>query len=433
MSHFRLRGVRAGYSATMEILLAGAGVLALCAAVLPNLLHERALSMPLILLVGGLIFGLLPFGYPYGEGVLDPRSHVGAVEVITELGVLVSLVGAGLKSDRLIGWRSWSSTWRLLAITLPLSIGAVALLGWWALALSPAAALLLGAVLAPTDPVLASDVQVPAPHTEDGRGSDNEIRFTLTSEAGLNDGLAMPFVLLAVVLAGTVSTSPVPWLLTEVIVPLAIAVVVGLVCGRLLSWLMFRVRHERLRLGEYSDGLVVLAIAFLPFALCEWLGGIGFVAVFATAATIRASERSHDYHGVLHEFGDQLERLFVALALLGLGFILGDGLLADLQVAEVLVAVAAVVVVRPLFGGLALFRGGITRPAATAIAFFGIRGIGSLYYLSYALGHGDFPMADSLWRVTALTIAVSVLVHGLLSGPVMRKLENRGMQNFETG
>ncbi len=424
-----MREAPAGYPARMEILLAGAGVLALCAAVLPNLLHERALSMPLVLLVGGLIFGLLPFGYPYGQGVLDPRSHVGAVEVITELGVLVSLVGAGLKSDRLIGWRSWNSTWRLLAITLPLSVGAVALLGWWALALSPAAALLLGAVLSPTDPVLASDVQVPAPHTDDGRGADNEIRFTLTSEAGLNDGLAMPFVLVALVLAGTASTSPVPWLLTEVVVPLAVAVLVGLACGRLLSWLMFRVRHERLRLGEYSDGLVVLAIAFLPFALCEWLGGIGFVAVFTTAATIRASERSHEYHGVLHEFGDQLERLFVALALLGLGVALGDGLLADLRLVEILVAVVAVVVVRPLFGGLALLGGATTRPAATAIAFFGIRGIGSLYYLSYALGHGDFPMADSLWRVTALTIAVSVLVHGLLSGPVMRKLEKRGMQH----
>lgn len=418
----------------MEILLAGAGVLALCAAVLPNLLHERALSMPLVLLVGGLVFGLLPFGHPYGQGVLDPRSHVGAVEVITELGVLVSLVGAGLKSDRPFGWRSWNSTWRLLAITLPLSVCAVALLGWWALALSPAAALLLGAVLSPTDPVLASDVQVPAPHSDDGRGSDNEIRFTLTSEAGLNDGLAMPFVLLALVLAGTASTSPVPWLLTEVVVPLAVAVLVGFVCGRLLSWLMFRVRHERLRLGEYSDGLVVLAIAFLPFALCEALGGIGFVAVFTAAATIRASERSHEYHEVLHEFGDQLERLFVALALLGLGVALGDGLLDGLRLVEVLVAVAAVGVVRPLFGGLALLGGGATtRPAAAAIAFFGIRGIGSLYYLAYALGHGDFPMADSLWRVTALTIAVSVLVHGLLSGPVMRKLENRGMQNFEKG
>ncbi|WP_410661642.1 cation:proton antiporter [Amycolatopsis sp. lyj-112] len=415
----------------MEVLLAGAGVLALCAAVLPNLLHERALSMPLVLLAGGVLFGLLPLGPPYGGGVLDPRPHGDVVEVIAELGVLVSLVGAGLKSDRLLGWRSWNSTWRLLVITLPLSICAVAFLGWWALALSPAAALLLGAALAPTDPVLAGDVQVPAPHNEDGRGADNEIRFTLTTEAGLNDGLAMPFVLVALALAGTATTSAVPWLLTEVAGPLVIAVIVGLVCGWLLSWLMFRVRHERLRLGEYSDGLVVLAIAFLPYALCQWLGGIGFVAVFTAAATIRASERSHEYHGVLHEFGDQLERLFVALALLVLGVALGDGLLADLRLVEVLVAVAAVVVVRPLFGALALLGGTTTRPSARAIAFFGIRGIGSLYYLAYALNHGDFPMADSLWRTTALTIAVSVLVHGLLSGPVMRRLEKREVRQLE--
>ncbi len=413
----------------MEVLLAGIGVLALCAAILPNVLHERALSMPLVLLIGGLVFGLLPLPYPYGEGVLDPRPRADVVEVITELGVLVSLVGAGLKSDRLFGWRSWNSTWRLLIITLPLSILAVAFLGWWALALSPAAALLLGAALAPTDPVLAADVQVPAPHNRDGRGADNEIRFTLTTEAGLNDGLSMPFVLLALAMVGTATTSAVPWLLTEVAVPLVIAVLVGLACGRALGWLMFRVRSDRLRLGEFSDGLVVLAIAFLPYALCQWLGGIGFVAVFTAAATIRASERSHDYHGVLHEFGDQLERLFVALALLGLGVALGDGLLAGVRLVEVVVAVAAVLVIRPLFGAFALIGGSGTRPAAKAIAFFGIRGIGSLYYLAYALNHGDFPMADSLWRTTALTIAVSVVVHGLLSGPVMRRLERRGMQH----
>lgn len=413
----------------MEVLLAAAGVLALCAAVLPNLLHERALSMPLVLLVGGVLFGLLPLPSPYGGGVLDPRAHVGTVEVIAELGVLVSLVGAGLKSDRLLGWRSWNSTWRLLVITLPLSICAVALLGWWALALTPAAALLLGAALSPTDPVLASDVQVPEPHADGGRGADNEIRFTLTTEAGLNDGLAMPFVLAAVALAAAVPPSWPGWLLTEVLGPLAIAVLVGLACGWLLSWLMFRVRHERLRLGEYSDGLVVLAIAFLPYSLCQWLGGIGFVAVFTAAATIRASERSHEYHGVLHEFGDQLERLFVALALLGLGVMLGDGLLAGVQLVEVVVAVAAVLVVRPLFGGLAMLGAVTGKPAGLAIAFFGIRGIGSLYYLAYALGHASFPMADTLWRTTALTIAVSVLVHGILSGPVMRRLEARGMQH----
>lgn len=412
----------------MVVLLGIAGVLALIAAVLPRVLSDRPLSMPLVLLIVGAVLGLLPLPGPYGEGVLDPRAQVGGVEVFAELGLLVALAGAGLKADRVVGWRSWSSTWRLLAITLPLSVAAVAVLGWWVMGLAPAAALLLGAVLAPTDPVLASDVQVPAPHAGDDQGRENEIRFTLTTEAGLNDGLAMPFVVAAVALAQPGGAGPVGWGLTEVLVPLALGLVVGLVCGRLLGWLMFRIRHERVRLGEYSDGLVVLAIAFLPFAVSELVGGLGFLAVFVTAVVVRASERSHGYHAVLHEFGEQLERLFVAVALVGLGIALADGLLGGLRWSELVVAAAVVLVVRPLLGGLALIGAPTTRPAMAAVAFFGVRGIGTLFYVAFALSQAFFPDQDALWRTAAVAVALSVLVHGMSSGPVMSWLEQRGAQ-----
>ena len=403
-------------SALVVITLGIAGVLALFAAVLPRVLRDRPLSMPAVLLAVGVVLGVLPWSTD-----LDPREHTGAVEMFAEIGLLVALAGAGLKTDRPLGWRSWSSTWRLLAITMPLSVAAVAGLGAGILGLDAASALLLGAVLAPTDPVLASDVQVPAPHTEQERGPDNEVRFTLTTEAGLNDGLAMPFVLGALALA-TPTGSPLGWGLTEVLVPLVLGLAIGWACGRLLGWLMFRVGHERVRLGEYSDGLVVLVIAFLPFALSELVGGYGFLAVFVTAAVVRASERSHGYHAVLHEFGEQLERLFVTVALVALGVALGGGLLAGLQVGEVVVAALAVLVVRPLFGGLALVGAPTTGPATAAVAFFGVRGVGTFFYLAFAASLAT----DSLWRTAALAVALSVLVHGVSSGPAMSWLERRG-------
>ncbi|WP_153037089.1 cation:proton antiporter [Amycolatopsis sp. YIM 10] len=403
-----------------------AGLLALAAALLPKLTSDRPLSMPLVLLVLGVVVGLLPLPAPYGQVWANPVPHLGALEVILEFGLIIALVGAGLNSDRVLGWRSWNSTWRLLLLAMPLFIGVVFLLGWWLLALPVAAALALAAALSPTDPVLASEVGVPEPHAESELAAGNEVRFTLTTEAGLNDGLAMPFVMLAVLLAGGL---PGPGKLSvELLLPLPVGVAVGVVLGLLLGRLMFRANSDQVRLSEYSDGMVVLAMAFLPFAAAELLHGNGFLAVFATAVTVRARERSHGYHAVLHEFGDQLERLFVAVALLGLGVAIGDGLLAGLRPLEIVLAVVAVFVVRPLTGLLSLLGAPPGRRGAVAISFFGVRGIGTLFYVTYALGHGDFPVPDVIWRVAALAVALSVLVHGITSEPAMRRLEHLGAQ-----
>src|SRR3954451_5466959 len=158
----------------------------------------------MVLVVVGLLLALtpLPDGMP-----LDPQANRATIEHVTELAVLVALMGVGLALDRPLqlrrraSWARWSTTWRLLGIAMPLSIAGVALLGW-AAGLPVAAAVLLGAVLAPTDPVLASDVQVAGPQIGDLEVDESdELRFTLTSEAGLNDGLAFPFVYAAILLA----------------------------------------------------------------------------------------------------------------------------------------------------------------------------------------------------------------------------------------
>lgn len=410
----------------MLTLLGIAGVLALLAAVLPRVLSARPLSMPLVMLLAGLLIGVLPLPFPATGAALDPAAHADTVTTFTEIGLVVALAGAGLKTDRSLGLRSWGSTWRLLAITMPLSIAAVAVLGWWALGLAPPAALLLGAAIAPTDPVLASDVQVPAPHPSEGFGSENEVRFTLTTEAGLNDASAMPFAVAALALAMPHDPIDWGWGLTELLLPIILGIVIGYVCGKILGWLMFRVPHDRVRLSEHSDGLVVLAIAFLPFAVAEAVDGFGFLAVFVAALAVRTSERGHSYHKVLHEFGEQLERLFVVVALLGLGIALGSGLLAGLHPIEVGIAAATVLLVRPLLGWLALIGGSTQRPAMGAVAFFGVRGIGSLFYLAYGVSHADFADSEVLWRTVTLAVAMSVLIHGLTSGPVMSRLEQIG-------
>ncbi|MDT8913054.1 cation:proton antiporter [Amycolatopsis sp. PS_44_ISF1] len=411
---------------TLTVLFGIAGLLALAAAVLPKLVAERPFSTPLVMLVAGTGLGLLPLPAPFGNGWADPVAHLSGVESFAQLGILVSLAGAGLAVDRPFGFRRWSSAWRLLGLTMPVMIAVVAVLGWWWLALTPAVAILLGAVLAPTDPVLAGEVGVPSADVGRELARDNEIRSTLTIEAGLNDGLTMPFVLLALALAGQRPELDPRWVLVDLVLPVGIGVLAGLGAGRLLGWAMFRTSSSRFRLADYTDGLMLLALAFLPYALSELLHGNGFVAVFVSAVAVRTEERSHDYHEVLHSFGRQLERLFVAIALLGLGLALGDGLLRGFSPVELLLAAVVVLVVRPVLGWLALLGSAAGRHASGAIAFFGVRGIGTIFYLAYALERFPVPGQDVLWRVGALAVALSVVVHGILAEPVMRRIEDLG-------
>src|SRR5215203_3727454 len=298
--------------------------------------------------------GMLVFALPLGLPAPDPVAHPAVTEHLTEFGVIVALMGAGLKLDRRVGLRRWSSTWRLLAITMPLSIAAVALLGWWFAGLVPAAAVLVAAALAPTDPVLASDVQVGEP--TDDEDSEDEVRFALTSEAGLNDGLAFPVVYLAIALAGTGSLAARlgHWFALDVLVKVGVGLAAGLVIGWLLGRLFFRAKSETLRLANHAEGFIVLAATFLTYGLTELAGGYGFLAVFVCACSLRASERDHGYHQVLHDFAEQVERLFTVGLLLLLGGAVVNGLLAPLTWGGALVGLALLFVIRPLAGWLAL-------------------------------------------------------------------------------
>jgi NhaP-type Na+/H+ or K+/H+ antiporter len=400
-----------------------AGLATLAAALLPRVLRRLPVSAPMVFLAAGIaVFTLIP-SLPDP----DPGVHGGVALHLTEVCVIVSLMGAGLAVNRPMGWRTWSSTWRLLAIAMPLSMVAVGALGWSVLGLGAASAVLLAAALAPTDPVLATEVQVSEPVSEPD-AVDDEARFALTSEAGFNDGLAFPFTYAAIAIS-LAGTSPGAWLLewarVDVLWRLGAGTLVGLGVGWLFGKLFFAAVPQRLQLTEKSEGFVALAATFIAYGAAEFAQGYGFVAVFLCACTIRAQEREHGYHGVLHSFVEQIERVLTVAVIILLGGAVSRGLLADIGWPEVAVALAFLLVIRPLAGWIALTPGK-TGPAERAvIAFFGVRGVGSLFYVAYALEHGDFPGGGRLWAMVALVVIGSIVIHGVAATPAMAALDAR--------
>ena len=403
------------------LFLLGLGVVVLLIAWLPMALSRLPLSLAILcVLIGVAVFhgGVLPFRS-------DPLRFSTLTERLSEIVVIVSLMGAGLKIDRKIGWRRWGSSWRLIAITMPLSIVAVTLMGLHGLGLGLASALLLGGALAPTDPVLASDVQTGPPRS----GEDGEARFALTSEAGLNDGFAFPFVHLAVGLA-LASTGAgggqglgllTHWLGVDVLWRVAAGAGVGWLVGKALGWATFKA--PKVRLSGAADGLVALGATLVAYGVAEAAHGYGFLAVFVAALALRETERDHAFHEVMHDFAEQVERLLMMLVLVLLGGAVAGGLLDGLTWKEIAFGLALVFVIRPLAGWIGLIGAPHSMRERAVVAFFGIRGIGSFYYLAYGLNHGDFQHWDRLWAITGFIVLCSILVHGVTATPLMARID----------
>ena len=433
---------------TAELVYLVVGVALLLAVLTPTALEGYAVSAPLVLLLVGMAAGLLPAA---DRVIGSPLDHLTFIEHLTEFTMIVALMGVGLALDRplmwrsLVTWRRWGAAWRLLALAMPLTIAGVALLGWSVIGLAPASALLLGAVMAPTDPVLASDVQVEGP-TAAAKPKDvehideeDEVRFALTSEAGLNDGMAFPFVYAAIFLVtmGAFTEWGPRWAVWELAGKPVLGALIGTAVGWLLAKLAFRAPYRTLRLAETGEPLLALAAVLLSYGAAELAQTYGFLAVFACAMTLRAAERGHDYHVHMHQSIERLERLLTLTVLLLLGAALTDRLASALTWQGALVGVALVFGVRPLSGLIAfsLARGRpwlgeqlLTRPQELAVSWFGIRGVGSLYYLAYATRRADFQHVQQLWATVAFTIALSVLVHGVTATPLRKRLETARSQ-----
>ena len=406
-----------------KITLTLIGLILLGAAWTPHLLKRNPVTFPMLYVALGMAVYALPLPLPPA----DPLRFPIIAERLTELAVLIALVGAGLRIDTPFGWRRWGLTWRLLGITMPLTILGGLLLGQHLLGYGIAAAMLLGAVLAPTDPVLASDVQVHGP----GEGGEDPVRFGLTSEAGLNDGLAFPFVWLAVAMAiafnGGESVDWGRWLAFDMAWRVLGGVAVGWAVGYGLMHLIFRSERDA-TLSRSSDGLVALAITLFVYGVAELCQTYGFLAVFVAAVVVRQHERDHEYHATLNLFAEQCERLLVAVLLVLLGGAVMGGILSALTFNEVAFALVFVLVVRPVAGWVGTIGAGLGTRERMMISLFGVRGVGSLYYLAFASNHADFARIEAVWSMVVLVVLLSILLHGISGKRAMHLLDRQRLR-----
>jgi NhaP-type Na+/H+ or K+/H+ antiporter len=176
---------------------------------------------------------------------------------------------------------------------------------------------------------------------------------------------------------------------------------------------------------EARDGFVALGIVFLSYGATEVIHGYGFLAVFIAGIALRQIERRHEYHERLHDFAEQTERLLMTMILVMFGGAIAGGLLESLTCATTLSVVLFLLIVRPVAGLVSLWGSPGLPEERAAIAFFGIRGIGSFYYLAYALNHAGFESPDLLWATVSLCVVGSILLHGIASTPAMRFLDRR--------
>lgn len=377
--------------------------------------REPAASALLIAL-GWAAYAFVP-GMP---AAIDPIAYPLVWERVSELCVIVGLFGVGLRIDRLRGRALWRPTLRLLVIAMPVTIAAMAWLGVVVGGMTLAGALLLGAVLAPTDPVLAGDVQVGPPL----EGGEHPVRFALTTEAGLNDGLAFPFVYLALAIAASGVTGAVlgEWLWRDMLYRIVVGAAGGVAVGWLLGQVLFcwpRKNH----LAKTESGVIALAGVLAAYGLTELAEGYGFVAAFLAGVTLRRAESTHEFHVRLHDFLLNIEHSLTALLLVALGAAL-PVLLASLDWTGVAIALALILLVRPLVAFAAL-HGALKARPRLVVAFYGVRGVGSIYYLAYAGSHVDLVNKEQLWAIVAITIVISTVVHGFTAGLAVERATGR--------
>lgn len=401
------------YIVTITVL----GLAALGMAWMPALTRLIKISYSILYVAAGFLiyqFSDIPLPDP------DPLAENSITLRLSEMVVIVSLMGTGLKIDEPFSFRSWRIPLRLVSITMIASILITSLLGYAWLGFPIATALLLGASLAPTDPVLASDVQVGPPLEE----TKSQARFSLSAEGGLNDGMAFPFTWLAIALASQAFSFPMllEWALDDLLLKIVIGTAAGFLLGKGLAYAVFSL-PAKAKLSEPNDGFVAISATLLVYGITELIHGYGFIAVFVCAITIRNYEIGHDYHRKLHSFTDQVERVLVAIVLILFGGSLARGILGDLHITTILFVITLIFIVRPVCTYLSLFRYKLPANEKALICFFGIKGVGSIFYISFAIAQAKFTGIKELWSVASLVILLSILVHGLSASKIFEKVE----------
>ncbi len=418
------------------------GVLLILMVLSGTLLKRLPLSTAMLYLAAGFALG------PAGWAVLTPHplDHAGLLERVAEVAVRISLFSVGLKLGLPLSNRHWLLPLRLAFVSMTLTVALIAAVGVLGLGLPLGAAILLGAILAPTDPVLASDVQV------ESSGDRDRLRFSLTGEGGLNDGAAFPFVMLGLGLLGLhdLGAGGWRWLAVDVVWAtvggLLIGGALGALIGRLVVYL--RTRHrESVGLDEFL-ALGLIALAYGVAVLCH---AYGFLAVFAAGIALQrvkeqsgmvhvpvagtagqangqaeektAGHATHDDHAsaymmqAVRGFNEQMERIGEFAVVLVMGALLP---FTNLPVSVIVFLALLFLVIRPVSVWLGLLGAPVSRDQRIMMAWFGIRGIGSIYYLMYAVHHGlPRPLAEQITAITLAAVTASILLHGVSVRPMM--------------
>jgi sodium/hydrogen antiporter len=379
------------------------------------------ISYALIYLIVGIFLS------PYGLQLIQARPDAPFLKRLTEFVVIISLFSCGLKMNRPLKAWAWNSTIRLIGILMPINIFAVAAVAHWVCQLDWGAAILLGAILAPTDPVLASEVQLS--HTDD----QNELRFGLTSEGGLNDALAFPFVYFGLysLKKGSWDNWFKDWVVIDIIWAIAAGIIMGIVVAKAIVWLDKRIQATR-PADELMENFVALGIILITYSLTEVVNGYGFLAVFVAGIVTRRSYSDANKNIAQLEFIELLEKLLEVGTILLLGSLLRIEPVVRFFPQAALIAGLLFFIIRPL-GAWISTLGEHYRPIHRLLfGWFGIRGVGSLYYLFYALSSGlKDDLGEQIAWITLITIVLSVILHGMSSTPIMKWYERRRRQQEE--
>ena len=396
----------------------------------------------------------LAVGYGLGSAGLglmtpDPRLMPGVLERVAEVALLISLFSVGLKLGLPFSSSQWRLPLRLAFVSMALTVAFIALAGFYLLGLPLGAAMLLGGILAPTDPVLASEVQVDEPDDRD------RLRFSLSGEGGLNDAAAFPFVLLGLGLLGLhdLGSAGWRWLTLDVLWALTGGLVIGGLCGAMIGKLVVYLRtHHKEALG--LDEFLALGLVALAYGAAQVSFASGFLAVFAAGLALRRIKESDQARLIPNDepaglqgkeahlavathpelagaymtqavrgFNEQLERIAELVIVLVVGAMLPY---TNVDRETIIFLLLLFVVLRPLSVWLGLIGASVSGDQRLLISWFGIRGIGSIYYLMYALNHGlGDALADQAITLTLTAVAVSIVVHGISVTPLMNLYARR--------
>lgn len=417
------------------------GVLFISMALAGSAISRLPLTTAMLYLGVGVLLG------PHVSGLLqlDLVAHAGALERVTEISVIVSLFTAGLKLRVPVLDRRWLIAVRLALVSMAITVALVATAVVVVLGLPWGVGIIVGAIVAPTDPVLASDVQVEHPFDE------NRLRFALTGEASLNDGTAFPFLMLGLGLLGLhdLGSGLWRWIAIDVIWATIVGLTVGGALGTVVGTLVLYLRRTH-REAVGLDDFLALGLIALAYGIAVACHAYGFLAVFAAGLALRRVERlavvrtrqsevertktdglseeevavhpdkapAYMAHAVL-AFNEQLERIGEVAIVVVVGSLLSPDLLTwpVLWLAPLLF-----LIVRPLSVLLGLIGAGLTRSELALSGWFGVRGVGSAYYVAYAIVHG-LPAAfrEQVIGLTLAVVAASVLVHGATVTPFMAR------------